>query len=301
MIKRVMLNFHSYISKRPFAATYLDALSFLSRHLFPRWLQLRAHNSFNWAEWPPLQFHPRTVLLGNETALRITPHLGEFDALALFSRKLDYEYPVFVWLEQSASNYKTVIEIGANIGIFTVFLDALSRRHGYPHQIIAFEPSPEAFRRLTANLYANKVKRVVSNNSAIGATSGIQTFYEPFGHLTNGSFDESFARLFSEIVHRTEVRVFGPGDLEDYFQGQTLVKIDVEGYEPTLLTALSSLLQSKQADVIIEVLPITIEPLRKIMLLDSYKLFLITDNGPILHKELFAHPHHRDWLFVFQK
>jgi len=56
--------------------------------------------------------------------------MGEADQSVLFTKRLDYEQPVFCWLEKNATErYDIVIEIGANVGLYTVFLDALIRRN----------------------------------------------------------------------------------------------------------------------------------------------------------------------------
>src|SRR5205823_2649342 len=110
--------------------------------------------------------------------------------------------------------YDLIIEIGANIGIYSVFLDSLTKiPESKLTRIIAFEPSPEAFRRLLENLRANRTKHVTAMQAAIGEASGIQAFFEPAGHLTNGSFLRKFAALFSESIARMEVMVIAAAEL----------------------------------------------------------------------------------------
>jgi hypothetical protein len=70
-----------------------------------------------------MDFGPRFVSLGSDTTVRIIPHIGEFDEEALFAKQLSYEAPVFAWLERNAvTTYDLIIEIGANIGIYIIFL-----------------------------------------------------------------------------------------------------------------------------------------------------------------------------------
>jgi len=47
----------------------------------------------------------------------IVPHLGEFDFAAHICRRMKYEREVVSWL--SDRQYDFVIEIGANVGIYT--------------------------------------------------------------------------------------------------------------------------------------------------------------------------------------
>jgi hypothetical protein len=98
--------------------------------------------------WKPLSFPARDVVLGERTTVRMHPHLGEFDQAALFRRRLGYEQPVFAWLERhAAQRYEAVVEIGANVGIYSFFFDALikSAPEGRLHQVYAFEPSDQAY------------------------------------------------------------------------------------------------------------------------------------------------------------
>jgi FkbM family methyltransferase len=165
-----------------------------------------------------MQFGPKIVSVGHKTKISLIPHLGEFDQTALFLKTLDYEAPVFEWLATNAAmKYDLIIEIGANIGVYTVFLDALTRLPGSKlTKIIAFEPSPEAFRRLLENLRANRARHVHALQAAVAPASGLQAFFEPAGHLTNGSFVREFAELFSESITETEVVVVDTAELERF-------------------------------------------------------------------------------------
>ena len=72
--------------------------------------------------WPEIAFVPRSALVGVRTEIRLIPHLGKFDQAVLFKKRLDYETTVFCWLERNAVDYDLVIEIGANIGVYSVQL-----------------------------------------------------------------------------------------------------------------------------------------------------------------------------------
>src|SRR5258708_31638283 len=146
----------------------------------------------------------RRVVLGEATQVALVPHLGEFDDQALFLSRLGYEAAVFAWLEHNAAQtYDLVIEIGANVGIYTVFLDALFRRSPpgtTPPRIVSFEPSREAYLPLVENLKANGSRFVAADQAARGPESGLQPFFEPQGHLTNGSPLREFSEIFSQSI-----------------------------------------------------------------------------------------------------
>ena len=73
-------------------------------------------------DWPEIAFAARSALVSVRTEIRLIPHLGEFDQVVSFKKRLDYETPVFCWLERNAVDYDLVIEIGANIGVYSVQL-----------------------------------------------------------------------------------------------------------------------------------------------------------------------------------
>ena len=290
---------------RSLAFAYVSIASWISRTLLPLPLQRRVRNSIcsNGHKWPEMAFAARRVRLGARTEVALIPHWDEFDQEALFLNALEYETPVFRWLEENvAASYDVILEIGANAGLYTVFFDALWKNspapEGRSRRIVSFEPSPEAFRRLIANLAANHAHHVTPYQAAIGETSGFQAFYEPVGHLTNGSLLREFSNIFSDRVDETVAVVLAAPELGRWLgaEGRTLIKIDVEGFEPELLTALGPLLERHRPDLLIEVLPFTLDALNANPVLAAYDKHLLTPNGLQQSASFHASDQHRDWL-----
>jgi FkbM family methyltransferase len=311
-LKSFVHSLHQAIGKGPrwLALAYLLALSAISRNLLSRRNQQRIYNSIFGLPWAAFDFAPLRVVLGRDVEARLVPHLGEFDEQALFSRQLDYEPATFAWLERAAASYDLIIEIGANVGVFTVFLDALRRRRPpaaplepapRPQVIVSFEPSPEACRRLRRNLELNRTE-VIVRQAAVGREAGRQTFYEPVGHLTNGSFVREFAAQFSEALIETAVDVVAAGELETWLASaqRALIKIDVEGFEPELLAALAPLLERYRPDLLIEVMPLTAGPLEALAVLAAYERFLVTESGLLPETALRFVPGAFDWFLTWR-
>src|SRR5688572_14768172 len=63
----------------------------------------------------------------------------------------------------------TVVDVGANQGIFTLFCANLVGPTG---SVIAFEPDPEMFSTLSNNVKANARHRVELHNLALGSQEG---------------------------------------------------------------------------------------------------------------------------------
>src|SRR5271154_1103636 len=102
-----------------------------------------------------MKLRPRTIQLASGTKLTIRPHIGEFDFQALFSRSISYERDVFKVLAQRMSQYRTIVEIGANVGIYTAFFANAFACQDPNRAVFAFEPSREAFKRLLDNFEHN--------------------------------------------------------------------------------------------------------------------------------------------------
>jgi FkbM family methyltransferase len=283
---------------------YIELISSISRRLPRTWTtHIQSSVSGYALPWSQKEFPPRTVEVGTATKIRLTPHLGEFDETALFSRRMDYEREVFVWLEQHATgSYDIVMEIGANVGIYTCFIDALIKAtpEARLKEVVAFEPSQEAYRRLLNNLTANEARVVQPFNAAVGKEAGFRSFFEPKNHLTNGSFLKEFSQIFSGDVSETSVLAIGPADLHRFLKGRQrpLIKMDVEGYEATLLSDMAEIIDIYCPDFLIEVLEGSPEELEAIEALKLYRRYLIVEDGLQLHPRLFAAEGHRDWLLV---
>ncbi len=266
------------------------------------WLQRRIRNSVCIGpKWPEMDFGPRRVRLGTRTEVALIPHWDEFDQEALFLNTLEYEEPVFRWLEDNvAESYDLILEVGANAGLYSVFFDALFKHASRTgkRRIVSFEPAPEAYRRLIANLAANKADHVIAYQAAIGETSGLQAFYEPVGHLTNGSLLRDFSEIFAPEVDETVAVVLAAPELGRWLTtaDRALIKIDVEGSEPELLAALGPLLERHGPDLLIEVLPFTLDKLNADPRLAAYDKYLIVPGGLQKAATFHASTQHRDWL-----
>ena len=266
---------------------------------------MRVRNSVYSAAWPPMTFRPRGVVVGSSTPIRLTPHVGEFDGDALFTRRFPYERAVFQWLEEHAARrYDLIIEIGANVGAFTVFLDAITRQPNVRlKRVVAFEPSPKAYARLLANLQANGATTARAFNAAVAENSGFCTLFEPSGHLANGSLVADFARIFTEAVAATPTLAVAADAVDVFFAPGTaaLIKIDVESYEPRILTALRPVLEKHRPDLIVEVLAGAAEPIEAALRGLRYDRFLLARSGVAANDRIVASGDDRDWLLQAQR
>jgi len=273
------------------ARIYFSLLPYLSPW-FGQKTQQRLRNSINSVNWPQIPLRYRRVTLGNETEVVLYPHFQEFDLEALLSRRLHYEQEVFAFLETQMPKYQSVIEIGANVGVFSVFFSRWLARHAPLGKVFAFEPSRRAYARLLQNLELNASTNVMAFNCAVGRDSGFSTFFEPDGHLTNGSLDAAFARQFSPALKAAPVLVVKGSLIENLIGAEdpVLLKLDVEGAEAQVLRSLEGFIRSRQPDLVVEVLPGSEEELNALSFLNSagYHFFNIMPKGLVRQTSLVA-------------
>ena len=201
-------------------------------------------------------------------------------------------------LDHRLQRYDSIIEIGANVGVFSLYFASHLRAH--PEKTLhVFEPSPVAFDRLRWNVQLNQVGKIQTFNAAVGVASGFAQFAEPAAHLTNGSLIASFARQFSDTVNLRPVLVIAADQLADLVPPSTrlLIKIDVEGFEADLLTAMQPLLETHRPDLLIEVLPDFVQAISSVPALSrlGYVAHEIDAAGLHPRPQLSAGPC-RDWL-----
>lgn len=134
-----------------------------------------------------------------------------------------------------------VLDVGANIGLFTVPVAAMAARAG--GRVLAFEPQRIVCQQLCANVFANRLDNVWAFNQAVGAEVGtvdLPTFdYALTENIGAFSLDADLQRRRGleaglDRVHTDRVAMVTLDSLE--IAGRVrLVKIDVEGTEIDVL------------------------------------------------------------------
>jgi FkbM family methyltransferase len=295
---------HKCLKRTAVAIHYLAGIhpriasAYLRMFRLTKWLPDGQWKKFVWnslvsADWPPVELPPARMKLPSGVSVSIIPHLGEFDFASHLYKQISYEPEVALWLSQRS--YDAVLEIGANVGFYTLFFSAL-----WPHaKIYAFEPSRTAYLRLQANLELNRCANVFSFNCAVAAASGILDFYEPKDHLTNGSLERNFAAGFSTEVTQTKVLAISGLEIAGLLPGPTrlLLKIDVEGSEPAVVRAIGQTILRHRPDIVLEVLSPTIEELNRVELLREYEYFQLTGQG-LVQTDSFQTGPGRDYVLL---
>ncbi len=130
----------------------------------------------------------------------------------------------------------TLLDVGANIGWFTVIGSRLVGRRG---EVIAYEPEPENLRLLRANIRANSCRNVVLHAAAAGASDGRALLWRSPDNAGDHRLE-----LVSERIVSVEVAVRRIDDDVAVRTGVTVVKIDTQGSEVAVLRGMQRLLSA---------------------------------------------------------
>lgn len=177
--------------------------------------------------WPDiirlyLQLKKTAILfLRSGERFRVSHYL---DALTIKEIYIDREY----FMPLDVQRIKTVVDVGANIGTFTVLAGKTFPRA----KVIAFEPALQTFKLLRSNLELNKIENVVCVRAAISNHSGSTSFWSyPASGL--GSLFSSREGGRPESVQMLTLRqVFS----RYHITTCDLLKLDCEGAEYDILS-----------------------------------------------------------------
>ena len=137
------------------------------------------------------------------------------------------------------------IDVGANLGWHAVHI----ARHKNVEMLVAFEPDPFNAWLLERNLVENGVENAVVDTRAVSATSGMGRL-----HRYKSS---NFGRHSLSADYRMGSRAVALTDLDGALAGLGLadraisvIKIDVEGHEPAVISGASRALERTEAIVL---------------------------------------------------
>jgi FkbM family methyltransferase len=195
-------------------------------------------------------------------------------------------------LERTLRPGMTIVDVGANHGLFS-----LEAAHfvGESGRIHAFEPAPATRPLLQENLAANDLDGLVRVfPHALGAVPGVarlRVHHELSGLNTLAPEDITWnhARLHADEVVEVPVRRLDDHAAEHRLEAIDFLKIDVEGYELSVLRGASGLLESRAVRrIMLEVGDVTcanahVEPGEILEFLGDvgYTLHPITERGEL--------------------
>ena len=135
----------------------------------------------------------------------------------------------------------SVVDVGANVGIWTVILG----RHKNVKKVFAFEPSAENLNFLRKNIDLNQVSDWVEvHEVAVSDSVGTAKFVEGGSGATR--------RLSADNEIGSSMQTVSLDSMLSTFGEIGLIKIDVEGFEPLVIKGMQTLIAAQRPALFIE-------------------------------------------------
>lgn len=222
------------------------------------------------------------------------------------------------------------IDVGANIGWFTIMVATEMRKFGSAGDVDSFEPNSRLASVLAASIIENSlIDRITLRTIAISDQIGVAQLYSPVDHAAGGKIlDESWKPYVAQDLNDNEdvwssenharthraVQSVPTATLDDLYRGSTqkigTIKFDIEGHEPLALKGAIETLKAHKPKLIIEIHPPAMELSSKYTLEEflalinqlNYSLFDSADTETALDvaqtKELIAEKGYSDFLAI---
>lgn len=174
----------------------------------------------------------------------------------------------------------TVVDIGAQIGVFSIFAAYYTKKG----RIFSFEPVPENFKLLKNNISLNNVKNVFPINKAISDKKGKENI---FLNETNTGGHSFFQNDASQS--KIEVSTISLNDFIKMYNIKKIdfLKIDCEGAEYKILFACSKETLSLIKKISMEYHNIkgkkNVKTLKKFLEKNGFKVIIMPDTYPMLY------------------
>lgn len=158
-----------------------------------------------------------------------------------------YEEAEANWVRTLVKPEDVVVDIGANIGYFTLMMAGLVGAGGQVH---AFEPVPSSWQRLSDAVDTNRLRNVFVNKLAVGRDDGTLPLYP------NADVDASLRMASAFAGGSGKPITVGLTRLDSYLSQRNIprvdfVKIDIEGAEFDALLGMKELLARRQVRAIL--------------------------------------------------
>jgi FkbM family methyltransferase len=154
-------------------------------------------------------------------------------------------------LATSLSHGEVVLDIGANVGLWSLIL---SKAVGANGKVFAFEPTQITYNTLTENVALNSLTNVVTLPYALSNHNGQVRLYHDVDASRN-SFGETRLTNVASAYEEVSTRTLDSLIAELHLEALDFVKIDVEGAEPLVFEGARNTLARFRPTILFEVSP----------------------------------------------
>ena len=181
------------------------------------------------------------------------------------------------YISENLSTGDIFVDVGANIGYYSLMASRLVGNNGFVH---AIEASPSIYTALCNNITLNQCSNIISHNMAASDEKGTIDIYK--GRKEN--IGQTTVRIENSSKYNFEKESSVSADTLDNIIGlenllnARIIKVDVEGAEWQVLQGIKGLFKkfSETTEIIIEVSP---ESLLKQNILPQQLIQLFTNSG----------------------
>ena len=164
------------------------------------------------------------------------------------------DVPVQLFIREALRPGDLFVDVGANIGVLTLLGASAVGSTG---RVVAIEPNPDVCRRLSDHVDSNRLRQVHTVAAAISEQPGEMTLsIPPTGNTGAATLGTLPARHGGRVhaSYRVPVRT-GDEVLSEAAQRTSapmLIKVDVEGHEPSVLGGLDATIRTRRPAIILE-------------------------------------------------
>jgi FkbM family methyltransferase len=174
---------------------------------------------------------PYTMRLRTGDVVELRPGAGDLFGFYEIMLRRDYFAS-----GQKLEAGNTVVDVGANIGCFTVLASKLVGPRG---RVIAIEPEQSTYRQLLRNIALNKLSNVIPLNLAIGGSVGVITLHSDSNRLFSSIFSSVNGRAVEGTDQNIKMITLESLMNEHHIIRCDYLKLDCEGAEHEIIAGMS--------------------------------------------------------------
>jgi len=215
----------------------LSILKYIWSHPANRGRKVQAiSRAIRWQICKRIQKKPIDIRVFGDITLRCYPDSPSASLVIYCKESPDYHEMHF--MRRYLRSGDNVLDVGANIGVYSLLAASLVGSTG---RVLAFEPGPEANRRLTENIQINQLNNVEVHACALGDRLGVVDFLNQ---------QDTTNRIKTEADAGESVISVPLKRLDDVVKSNySLGKMDIEGAEPIALRGAERLLTESNPPV----------------------------------------------------
>jgi len=192
-----------------------------------------------------LRREPYTLHLRSGAVVELRPRAGDLFGFYEIMLRGDY-----LASGQRLAAGATVIDVGANIGCFTL---VAARAVGQTGRVFAIEPEESTYRQLLRNIGLNKLTNVIPLKLALGALRGTRTLRSDPNRLFSSLFSSVNGREIQGIDQEVEVTTLDALMDAHQIPHCDFLKLDCEGAEHEIIRNMAQTTVRRVAQITMEV------------------------------------------------